>query len=111
MRGSGCRPSAPGTIGKSERAGRVLDMDFLHLSRSLRQTFAVRASEWALALMLLNWSVVLSASPNLFTANSSYAPMAAVMDQETWVLVCFVAGAGRLLVLFINGSWRRTPHL
>lgn len=86
-------------------------MDFLHLSRSLRQTFAVRASEWALALMLLNWSIVLSASPDLFAANSSYAPMASLMPQDTWVLVCFLAGAGRLIVLMINGAWRRTPHL
>ncbi|KGF71145.1 hypothetical protein LL06_00655 [Hoeflea sp. BAL378] len=86
-------------------------MDFLHISRSFRQTFAVRASEWALALMLLNWSIVLSASPELFQANANYAPLKAIMDQETLALVCFLAGTGRLLVLMINGAWRRTPHL
>jgi len=86
-------------------------MDFLHISQSFRQTFAVRASEWALSLMLLNWSIVLFASPELFVDRPSYAPLASIMKQETWATICFVAGAGRLIVLLINGSWRRTPHL
>tara|TARA_R110002020_G_scaffold467027_4_gene690230 strand:+ start:39503 stop:39967 length:465 start_codon:yes stop_codon:yes gene_type:complete len=86
-------------------------MDFLHISRSFRQTFAVRASEWALALMLLNWSIVLFANPELFADRPSYAPLAAIMPQDTWALVCCSAGAGRLVVLMINGAWRRTPHL
>ncbi len=86
-------------------------MDFLHMTRSFRKTFAVRASEWALALMLLNWSVVLFANPELFADRPSYAAIDAIMPQETWALVCFMAGAGRLIVLMINGAWRRTPHL
>jgi hypothetical protein len=86
-------------------------MNFLHISNSFRQTFAVRASEWALALMLLNWSIVLFANPQLFADRPSYAPLAAIMPQETWALVCCAAGAGRLVVLMINGAWRRTPHL
>jgi hypothetical protein len=84
---------------------------FLHLSQSLKKTFPVRASEWALALMLLNWSIVLSASPELFETNEAYLPLLALMTQNTWALLCFIAGGGRLIVLLINGSWRRTPHL
>ncbi|VVT14956.1 hypothetical protein [Hoeflea sp. EC-HK425] len=86
-------------------------IDFLHVSRSFRKTFAVRASEWALAIMLVNWSLVLFANPELFADRESYAPLQDIMRQETWALVCFAAGAGRLIVLMINGAWRRSPHL
>jgi hypothetical protein len=81
------------------------------MHRSLRETFPIRASEWALATILLNWSIILAANPDLFADRASYANLARFASQETWALLCLLAGVGRLLVLLINGAWRRTPHL
>ena len=83
-----------------------------HLSQSLRETFPTRASEWALATMLFLWSVVLHLNPDLFETSGAptYHALANIMAQNTWALLCLVAGGGRLTVLAINGAWRRSPH-
>jgi len=86
-------------------------MIFAHFASSLRETFPARASEWALGLMLFNWSVVLSANPDLLTTSATLRPLTDVMDQGMWALLCLVGGAGRLAMLAVNGGWRRSPHL
>ncbi len=86
-------------------------MIFAHMSKSLRETFPTRASEWALALMLFLWSVVLTLNPDLFVETQSFKPLSRLVDQQTWAILCFVVGGGRLIMLAINGAWRRTPHL
>lgn len=82
-----------------------------HFSRSLRDTFPTRASEWALGLMLFLWAVVLISNPDVFTNGPSYRGLEMVATQDTWALLCLVIGGGRLLVLAINGAWRRSPHM
>ena len=82
-----------------------------HLRRSFRETFPGRASEWALGLMLFNWSVVLTANRTLFEDRQAYGAFSAIMDQQWWALACLVVGGARLVVLAINGAWRRSPHL
>lgn len=86
-------------------------MFIAHLSRSLRETFPGRASEWALGAILFNWSLVLMLNEALFVDGASYSEMADLMGQPTWSTLCLVAGGGRLIVLAINGAWRRSPHM
>ena len=43
-------------------------MIFAHITRSLRDTFPGRASEWALGFMLFGWAVILAANPDLHFA-------------------------------------------
>lgn len=81
-----------------------------HLIRSLRDTFPGRASEWALGFMIFNWSVVLTLNPDLFAQGRSYRELARWADQDTWAAACLVIGGVRLLVLAVNGAWRRSPH-
>lgn len=86
----------------------------MHLSalhRSLRETFPTRASEWAVGLMLFNWSLVLTFNDGLFIGRESYSMLAAIAPQSWWAAACLTIGGGRLIVLGINGMWRRTPHL
>lgn len=78
---------------------------------SLRETFPARASEWALGLMHFLWFVVLSANETLFDDRVSYRALADVMPQNWWALACLIAGGARLVVLAINGAWRRSPHM
>lgn len=77
----------------------------------LRQTFPARASEWALSLMLFLWSVILVANVDLFAAGRSYAALSQLMSQESWAMWCLAIGGGRLIILAVNGAWRRSPHL
>jgi hypothetical protein len=84
---------------------------FLHVRKSLRATFDTRVSEWALATILLLWSVVLHLNPELFAEGPSYVKMAEVMPQRFWSIFCLVAGGGRLIILLVNGLISRSPHL
>jgi hypothetical protein len=83
---------------------------FAHFSRSFRETFPTRASEWAMGAILFLWSAVLTINSDFFLTAAMH-PLARVASQETWAALCLSAGGGRLLVLAINGGWRRTPHL
>lgn len=84
---------------------------FAHVTKSIRDTFPTRASEWALAAMLFLWSVVLNLNEDLFETGATYGALAAIMPQSKWGNLCLVVGGGRLVVLAINGAWRRSPHL
>lgn len=86
-------------------------MIWAHFTRSFRETFPTRASEWALGLMLFLWSVILSANPTLFADSAALAPLADIVSQRTWAVLCLIVGGGRLIMLAINGAWRRSPHL
>jgi len=85
-------------------------MILAHLSHSLRETFPGRASEWALGLILFNWSLILTLNPELFEVSRSFVALRQLFDQSTWALLCLVGGGGRLIILAINGAWRRSPH-
>lgn len=78
---------------------------------SLRATFPTRASEWALAIIMFNWSIVLAVNVDLFATGRSYAALTQLMDQQAWALSCLAIGGGRLVILAVNGAWRRSPHL
>jgi len=89
-------------------------MIFAHISRSLRETFPARASEWAMGVMLFNWAIVLSFNADLFQSETGliiYQGFNDLAPQPAWAVLCLVVGGGRLIVLAINGAWRRTPHL
>lgn len=86
-------------------------MFFAHLSHSLRETFPARASEWALATILFNWSVILFLQPNLFATVDAFASLARLMPQQTFAGLCFLVGFGRLVTLAINGAWKKSPHI
>ncbi len=84
-------------------------MILAHIKHSLRETFPGRASEWALALVLINWAVVIWLNPGVFQG-ASYKVLAQMADPETWGWLCLTAGGLRFIVLCINGAWRRSPH-
>lgn len=82
-----------------------------HITVSLRETFPERASEWGLALMIFAWSIVLTYNPTLFVDQpGSYHVLANALSQSTWAVACGVVGSLRLLMLSVNGLWRRSPY-
>lgn len=82
-----------------------------HLRRSLSETFQARASEWALAIVIFNWALVLFLNEDLFATGASYTAMDDLLSQPAWAWLCLAIGGGRIAVLAINGAWRRSPHL
>jgi len=83
-----------------------------HITVSLRETFRERASEWALAMMIFLWSVVLTYNPSLFMDQpQTYHVLANAFSQSTWAVACGVVGSMRLLMLSVNGMWHRSPHM
>ena len=86
-------------------------MIFHHATSSLRATFPIRASEWALSAMLFNWGLLLLMNDGLFALSPSYYVFAALMPEALWGYACLAVGMMRLSVLFVNGMWRRSPHL
>lgn len=86
-------------------------MTIKHLATSLRHSFEARASEWALSAVLFLWGVVLHQNPTHFETNPAFSGAAMMASQLTWELGCLVVGGGRLLILGMNGTVRRSPHL
>lgn len=94
------------------REPEVLEMMFAHFGASLRETFPARASEWALAFMVFNISIVFTLNEDFFASNPvALAGLERIMSQPSWAYLCYALGGGRLLVLMVNGAWRRSPHL
>lgn len=85
-------------------------MIIAHFRRSIRQHLLGRASEWALAVMIFNWGIILNFVGPIFD-RPIFADLAANISQESWSIVCMVLGGGRIIVLIINGAWRGSPHL
>lgn len=81
-----------------------------HISISLRTTFPQRRAEWALGVVIFLWGVILLNNETLFSDGISYSEIARTASQETWGAICLALGLVRLLVLLINGAWRRSPH-
>ena len=74
----------------------------------MRQHFRERQMEWALASMSTGWGAILMSSPQTLD-RPFYAPLRRMFDAETWGWGMFLLGLLGLVVLFINGAWRRTP--
>lgn len=85
----------------------------------LKEHFPARISEWFNAAILTSWGLYLLLNPDLFdspamrvTAEGMVDMVAGTLNPESvWGLVAFIAGATRLVALFINGAWSRTPAL
>lgn len=85
----------------------------------LKEHFPARISEWFNAAILSSWGVYLLLHPDLFdqpatrmvTQRMAEMVPLSVNPESVWGLVAFTAGAIRLVALFINGAWSRTPAL
>ncbi|WP_260928229.1 hypothetical protein [Novosphingobium sp. 9] len=50
-------------------------------------------------------------SPLPFFGNPTMIGMARLASQHTWGWIAFCAGVLHLTMLYVNGTWRRSPHL
>lgn len=67
-----------------------------------------RSVEWLLSCLMLTWGVILLA-PNDSFANPAYQWLATIGEERVWGGLALGIGALRVVALYVNGSWRRTP--
>lgn len=67
-----------------------------------------KVDEWIFALIVFTWGIRMLGTP--FLENGSYGMLNDLADQATWGVICLTLGGTRLVVLFINGAWRVSPH-
>lgn len=83
-----------------------------HIRSNFAASFFPRMSEWAAAVAVFAVGVVLWSNPTLMqsTTTKAYGMMLMVAEQATWSKALMAFGGARLIVLAINGAWRRSPH-
>lgn len=72
------------------------------------QSHQTRSVEWLLALLMVTWGVGLLLPGNTM-ALQSYRYLAAIAPEPVWAAWSISIGAARLVALYVNGSWRRSP--
>lgn len=73
--------------------------------------FNDRGLEWFSAFVMLSWGVTL-ALPGDTLSGPSYAAFGRFgMTEEAWAGVFSAVGLARLVALYINGHWPKSPHI
>lgn len=85
-------------------------MIYLRPVTPMLKSFDVRLSEWGLALVMLLVGSILLGPDELFS-RPSFDLLARVASEDVWGWGTLAIGASRLVVLLINGAWRRSPHM
>lgn len=86
---------------------------FAHIRDNFAAAFFPRLLEWGCAGTLVALGIMLSVNADLMVTTAStgkgYRLLLAIADQATWASALEAFGGARLLVLLINGAWRRSP--
>lgn len=69
--------------------------------------FAPKVSEWVTAIILLNWSVIVIYASEV-TPQYLYQDFTNI---KAWATIFGVVSFFRVMILYINGALRRSPHL
>lgn len=73
--------------------------------------FNDRGMEWFSAFVMLGWGVILI-SPGETLSGPQYAAFGRFgFTEEFWAWAFGAAGLARLVALYINGNWPRSPHI
>ena len=89
-------------------------MIVVRVARGITDHVPARASEWALALVLVNWGWTLLLPGSVFQTSAVFIEMARWASENQWGWACFAMGMIRFSALFVNGtfpSFRYSPHI
>lgn len=70
--------------------------------------FRLRALEWLSAGMLLSLGALLLI-PAPVLEQPGMSGMARITDQKDWAYICLCMASVRLVSLYVNGAWRKSP--
>lgn len=84
----------------------------VHIRENFTKVFVGRMIEWEHSMVLFTFGLALMIQPQLFESSTSYAAFRAVRPSaDFWGLAAMTVATIRFLVLLINGTIRRSPHL
>jgi hypothetical protein len=82
-----------------------------HIHDNFAEAFFPRRSEWVAATLLLVLGWMISVKVDLMAVATPAHGMAAfIAPQWVWSSCLIVFALARLIILLINGTWRRSPH-
>lgn len=90
-------------------------MIIAHIRSSFVEAFFPRWAEWAASLVLLALGWMLSANEDLMLkavasgSGRGYTLLLAIAGQGTWAFALSLFATARLIVLLVNGAWKRSP--
>jgi hypothetical protein len=70
-----------------------------------------RALEWFSAFVMLSWGLVLALPGDSLAGQNFYAFRRYGMTEDLWAWIFGAVGSARIIALYINGRWPRTPHI
>lgn len=76
-----------------------------------------RVAEWALAIVLVRFGLILLAPGSSFETSPAFRVMAEMAREETWGWACLTIGSIRFMALVVNGTFwdtwysRYSPHI
>lgn len=84
-----------------------------HIRDNFANSFYPRWAEWWAAGLLMGCGFMLASNPDLMVTSKTgaYEMMLMIFDQQDWSWVMRGFAFCRLVILLINGAWRRSPHL
>lgn len=83
---------------------------FIRIVTGIAEHFDVRFPEWIGAFALIVWGLNLVLTPESWTNPAAWALMLSIMEEDTWGLVCIIAGGLWLVALTINGTFANTAY-
>lgn len=82
-----------------------------HFRTRFADAFFPRLMEWQAAFVLFGGALLLLVNEDLFeTSPVGYHLMEKWASQPAWGYFTLTLATGRLVVLIVNGAWRRSPH-
>lgn len=80
------------------------------ISGRASQASQARLTEWMLASLMIAWGVAV-ALPGETLHLAGYRVLVTLAPEEVWAALSIAIGAMRMVALWINGRWRRSPLL
>lgn len=99
-----CRPTRGMSLGRIKM--------IKYYIRSMLKSLDNKLSEWGSTLLMLVWSYVLWTIPNLWLIGP-YRSLGTefIIAQNAFMYVCLGVGVFRLVILTVNGTISKSPHL
>ncbi len=73
--------------------------------------FKLRAIEWGLAAMLFCMGTIFLNADFNFNNSPALSELARLNSEKFWGWLCITIGGMRLVALWMNGAWRRSPYV
>lgn len=86
-------------------------MLILRVAHGVRKHFPQRVVEWGLAVILLNWGIILLRIDMAIPPDSPLSAMIQWAPEDVWGGIAVTIGFVRLIALVVNGSFYRTPFI